>query len=161
MLRPSLILIYKIHKIILNCAGKQLIKNGCDFCMMSIPCACSITADDFYIQPAFTHCKTNNNITKIYPVNLILMQHFFAQEKLALMQANSTLNNQIEVNIPKFHIYNHSFSTFLANDKKTHLNLSKMVQIAKQDGVIFQNLEEPLLEDMINIKAIWPDLNGI
>lgn len=49
----------------------------------------------------------------------------------------------------------------MANDKKTHLNLSKIVQIAKQDGVIFQNLEEPLLEGMINIKAIWPDLNGI
>lgn len=89
------------------------------------------------------------------------MQHFFAQEKLALIQANSTFNNQKEVNIPKFHIYNHAFSTFLANDKKTHLNLSKIVQIAKQDGVIFQNVEEPLLEGMINIKAIWSDLNGI
>jgi len=43
----------------------------------------------------------------------------------------------MQTSTPQFHIYNHSFSAFLAADQQMHLNLSKMVQSAKQDSVIF------------------------
>ena len=36
-----------------------------------------------------------------------------------------------------------------------------MAKIAKKEGVIFQNLAEPLLDGKIDINNNWPDLNGI
>lgn len=162
-LSSSSVLVYQTHKIILNCNGKQKIEKGCSFCIFKLPCACSVTTDDMILPPTLTQCKNSiDNITKVFPVNLILLQHFFNQEQLKFIQADSTFSREIHVdNLPQFKLYNHSFSAFLANDQKMHLNLSKMVERTKNDKIIFENLAEPLLEGLIDVTSSWPDLNGI
>ena len=36
-----------------------------------------------------------------------------------------------------------------------------MAQTTKKNAMIFQSSSEPMLEGLIDIKADWPDLNGI
>ncbi|CAC5392153.1 unnamed protein product [Mytilus coruscus] len=73
-LTQSSVVIYKTPQLNMDCNGKQVIKQGCDFCIIQIPCRCSILTTNFYIQPSFTNCKTSHNITTIYPINLALLQ---------------------------------------------------------------------------------------
>lgn len=82
-------------------------------------------------------------------------------EQLLDISGNTTFDKILQIDIPQFKIYNHSFSNFLVNDYKNHLNLTKMAETAKQEGVIFQHLSEPLLEGEISVKSAWPDLNGM
>ncbi|XP_052076736.1 uncharacterized protein LOC127714723 isoform X1 [Mytilus californianus] len=160
-LTQSSVVIYKTTQLNMDCNGKQIIKQGCDFCIIQIPCRCSILTTNLYIPPSFTNCKTSNNITTIYPINLALLQQFFNAEQLKDIQPNSTFSTLPNIAIPNFKMYNHSFSTFLSNDKRDHLSLTKMAEATKQEGMVFHNLAEPLLEGIINVKDNWPDLNGI
>lgn len=49
----------------------------------------------------------------------------------------------------------------MAADQKAHLNLTKMVQVAKKDQIIFKSLAEPLLNGNIEINSSWPSVNDI
>lgn len=84
-----------------------------------------------------------------------MLQHFFEPDQLLKINGNSTVPSALDVYVPQFNMYNHSFSTFLANDYKDHLSLSKMAQVTLED------LSEPLLEGLINVNSNWPDFNGI
>jgi len=52
-------------------------------------------------------------------------------------------------------------SNVLADDMKSHLNLTKMVEIAKNDNIVFKTLAEPILEGQVPIQSTWPDLSDI
>lgn len=52
-------------------------------------------------------------------------------------------------------------SNILADDMKNHLNLSKMVEIAKNDNIVFKTLAEPILDGQLAIQSDWSDFNGI
>lgn len=56
-------------------------------------------------------------------------------------------------------MFTYPYNQLLAADQKAHLNLSKMVQVAKKDQVIFKSLAEPLLEGNIEISSSWPNVN--
>ena len=58
-------------------------------------------------------------------------------------------------------MFTYSYNQLLAADQKAHLNLSKMVQVAKKDQVIFKSLAEPLLEGNIEISSSWPNTSDI
>lgn len=136
-LKNSVILFYKTPKLFFNCNGKELVKPGCHFCVKTVPCKCSITANNIYFPPFLTHCKTSDNITTVFPVNLTLMQQFFSADILSNINGSTTFDQILNVDIPKFKIYNHSFSSCLVDDKSSHLNVTKMAQTAKNDGIIF------------------------
>lgn len=72
----------------------------------------------------------------------------------------STFKQQLNIEMPSFNLYNHSFSNLLSYDKKYHVSLKEMAKVTKKDGIIFQTLAEPLAEGLVDIKGNWPDLNG-
>ena len=77
-LNPNTILLYRTPVLSLECNNEQKMVSGCDFCIMKFPCMCSVTKSQFYLQPRLTACQnTTNNITKLHPLNLALLQQFF------------------------------------------------------------------------------------
>ena len=59
----------------------------------------------------------------------------------------------LNIQIPSFKFYNHSFTKFLSDDTKYHLSLKKITGATKKDSMVFQTLAEPLLEGLINIRS--------
>ncbi|CAC5373752.1 unnamed protein product [Mytilus coruscus] len=153
-LKSSAIVVYKIPQISIDCSGKQIIHEGCDFCIMNIPCQCSIATKLLNYPPSITSCKRSNNITVVHPINLALLQQFFTSKQLTEINGSSTFVEKMNINVPDFKIYNHSYSSFLVRDQKEHLSLKKMAKVAKKEGVIFQDLAEPLLDGQIDIASI-------
>ncbi|CAC5410655.1 unnamed protein product [Mytilus coruscus] len=156
-LKSSAIVVYKIPQILIDCSGKQIIHEGCDFCIMNIPYQCSIATKLLNYPPSITSCKRSINITVVHPINLALLQQFFTSKQLTETNGSSTFVEKMNINVPDFKIYNHSYSSFLVKDQKEHLSLKKMAKVAKKEGVIFQDLAEPLLDGQI--ESNWPNLN--
>lgn len=161
-LSATSVLIYNSFNLVIDCPKYQDIKHGCSMCVMTLPCQCSITTKHWYFPPRLVKCHKQLNKTEVFhPINLALLQQFFNESKLISLAADSVFSKQVNVLLPMFNMYNHSFQERVVADQKLHLNMKKMVQAAKNDEQIFQSLTEPLLEGEINVKSVWPDTNGI
>ena len=146
----SEILVYQSDLLEFDCKnGKRMIK-GCNFCKLVVPCECSISTSQMYLSPRLASCHNKTqNITKLHPINLALLQQFFDTPTLSNMSGDSLFEDMPEIDVPQFQLYNHTMSNVLADDTKKHLSLKKMANKAKQDAVIFQSLTEPLLNGEI------------
>lgn len=161
-LNPSSLILYQTPLLSMQCGNEHKMLKGCDFCIIKVPCQCSFTTPNFFLAPRLTTChNTSRDVTKVHPVNLALMQNFFDNSKLEHIFADTTFSSPINMSIPNFKLYNHDMHNIMADDKQSHLSLSRMAEAAKKDAKIFQSLAEPLLDGQISIQTQWPDLNAI
>ena len=169
LLKPNIIeltatsaLVYNSGNLVLNCPKEQTIVPGCTFCVVHIPCRCSLSTDTLYFLPRLVDCyNSSETMTMVHPVNLALLQEFFDETKLMNIFGDTTFPKPINLSVPEFQFYNHSFSSIVANDQKAHLSLKKIAKAVKNDQKIFKTLAEPLIDGVITISADWPDLNAI
>ena len=161
-LSSTSILLYNTMKVTLNCPQQTKVVPGCMFCLLTIPCKCSVSTDDWYFPPRLVNCyNKNKQISTVHPVNLALLQEFFDESKLSNILGNSMFSNPVNFSVPNFKFYNHSFNEFLVADAQSHLNLKKMAKAAKKDEKVFKSLAEPLLDGRIEIQPTWPNVDSI
>lgn len=161
-LTSNTLLIYRTPLLSMECHNKHKMVTGCDFCIFSLPCRCSVSSNDFYIIPKLGSChKQTDNITIMHPVNLALLQHFFDNSFVENILADTTFKTVLNVSVPDLKFYDHEMSNVIANDNKAHLSLRKMAEVAKKDGTIFKTLTEPLLDGEIKINSDWPETSDI
>ncbi|CAC5398190.1 unnamed protein product [Mytilus coruscus] len=123
---------------------------------------CSVSTDFLYLPPRLGKCQNHSDsITTLHPVNLALIEHFFSPETYNSIMGDTTFAQPIDLTIPNFHIYNHTFSNILAQDKQYHLSLKRMAQAASKEETIFTSLSEPLVDGELPVSSDWPDRNGI
>jgi hypothetical protein len=132
--------------------------DGCDFSIITIPCHCKIQTSTNKFLPNLADCNSlqSNNITKLHPVNLALLQHFFSEKALSEIIPNSTFPNPTDIKLPSFKIYQHNMEKMLVDDKSIDLNLQKIIKRVKKD-VIYSDLTETLLDGEISLQTNWPN----
>ncbi|XP_071092604.1 uncharacterized protein [Haliotis cracherodii] len=159
----SKLLVYNSPLLTLTCPDGQRIITGCSFCMIKLPCLCSISTQDLTFPAHLGTCQnlTHQDITYLHPVNLALLQHFFEDSTLDTVAGKTLYNEPVNVKIPDFHFYTHQFAKVIANDHKDHLSLKRMATSVKKNEVIFQSLTDSLLDGQINVKSSWFDLSSI
>ena len=158
----SSVVVYRSPILSMECSKQHKMVKGCDYCILSLPCRCSIITEKAFFPPRLTSCHNKgDNITKLHPFNLVLLQEFFDNSKIQNVFADTTYANPLNVTVPNFKIYKHDMHQVIANDKNDHLSLSRMTDQVKNDQVIFQSLTEPLLEGQLTIEPQWPDFNAI
>lgn len=83
----------------------------------------------------------------IHPVNLILLQHIFGDDKTEDILPNSKFSKALNITVKSFKLFDHKFKSMVAKDEKINLNLKKMIDHAKEDKVIYQDLPEPFIDN--------------
>ena len=169
VLKPSVeeifhntLLVYKTKTLAFDCQSYHKIVKGCNFCLIQTPCMCSVSTDSFFIPKKVEQCQNHtDDITILHPVNLALIQQFFSAESYNTIVGDTTFTTPVDITLPHFYIFNHTFSNVIAQDKKLHLSLKRIAQATLQDKKIFTSLSEPLLDGEISIDDSWPDTNGI
>lgn len=154
------ILVYKTKVLEFDCQTGKRMQPGCDFCIVHVPCGCSVSTSNMYLPPRLSQCH-NNTQSNIHPVNLALLQQFFNGSLLQNVNGNSLFENPLKIEVPKFTIYNHSMSKIMADDRKSHLSLQKMAKAASQESVVFKSLTDSLLAGSISLEDTWPSSNDI
>ena len=160
----SKICIYQTLSFTLRCRDNDKRMKGCNYCMMTIPCQCTVIGNNIQFDQKIILCNNETrDTTTLYPVNIAVIQQFFNDSQLRKVLADASFNNSIDIKIPPFKIYEHKMSNIFAeDDSKYSLNLRKMANRAKKDQVIFSNLAESLVEGEVEIDDDdWPKTNDI
>ena len=145
-LNESHFLMVNISIVTLSCPLRTHILNGCSYCIIQVPCNCSIFTEEFSLPKRHTKCHSfNNTMSVMHPVNLILLHKFFGLKAISNITADMTFPTPLNVSVKPFLYFNHEFSKLVANDQRAHLNLDRAVARAKENKVIFQDLAEPFL----------------
>ncbi|XP_062585333.1 uncharacterized protein LOC134246997 [Saccostrea cucullata] len=160
---PSHILLYQTTTLALDCSNGQKIIKGCSFCVMKIPCRCSVSSNNLYLPPRLGKCNNNTDkISILHPINLVLLQQFFDQNSHSDIFGDAIFEEFIQVKLPNFIIFNHSFSQYVANDKNQHLSLKRIAQAVKRDGKVFKTLTDSMIAGQVEFAVDnWPDTSGI
>ena len=146
LLNQTHFLIYNISQINLQCSDGIKNINGCFFCILMLPCNCSLRTEHYYIPEKWTGCHNqNNNVSRIHPINLAILQEYFHAEKLKRVSSHSTFPVPLNISIPNFKLHASNISEIVANDGQAHLNLKKMIELSKKNKVIFSSLAEALI----------------
>jgi len=143
-------LLINMSSVTLQCKNKQPEQIGCHYCIIQLPCNCTLLSTKYVIMPRFTNCfNTQVDVTISHPVNLILLQKFFGDTAIQSISPNSTFPKPLNVSLKPFVFFKHDFSKLATNDQKDHLNLDKMVTAAKEDKVIYDSMVDPILDSDI------------
>lgn len=168
-LKPHLIqisdtelLVYQTPSLTMQCQSKLSELDGCNFCILNIPCHCTVLTETNKFLPHVASCdSTMQNVTTLHPVNLALLQHFFSEDTIATIMANTTFKNVVDVKVPNFKLYKHKMQDVLANDKVIDLSLKQVIKRTEEDNKIYSNLAESLINGEIQLENPWPTLNDI
>ena len=123
-LNQSHFLVINITSLSLHCpTGPQEIP-ACHYCILRIPCNCSISSPEFFLSERFTGCHDSHLTTTVmHPVNLILLHKFFGPSVNSHIMANSTFSAPLNISIKPFKLFNHKFQNTVGNDEKNTLKL--------------------------------------
>ena len=90
------------------------IQKGCSFCLIQIPCLCSIKTNSLFIPAKVSNCNNNTDTSTIlHPVNLALIQHFFSVDTYNSIMGDTTFTKPFDMTLPRIQMFNHSFSNFI------------------------------------------------
>ena len=154
-------LLTNIPEVTIKCPKSTVKTPGCKYCIQNIPCLCTIRTTTITYHPKLINCQENQQaITRLYPVNLALLQSFFGSEQVKSYLGDTYFKNMVNVSVPDFKLYKHKFNYILASDQIDHLSFIKIVTAAKSNEKMFQNLAETLLDGQIELDLNWPDVNG-
>lgn len=95
-------------------------------------------------------------------MNLALLQQCFHKDSHLTIFGDTIFEELVHIKIPDFHILNHSFCKFLANDKEQHLSLKRIAKAVKHDGKVFKTLAEFMIAGRVDFAVdSWPDTSDI
>ena len=64
----------------MSCMDKITKSTGCKFCLIALPCHCSLKLDHIPIPNRITNCVNNDILARSFPVNLAVLHNFFEDE---------------------------------------------------------------------------------
>ena len=80
---PTSVLLTNIPEVTIKCPNSTVKTPGCKHCIQNIPCLCTIRTPTITYHPKLVNCQENQQaITRLYPVNLALLQSFFGSEQV-------------------------------------------------------------------------------
>ena len=96
-----------------------------------------ITNEDHFSSHVSCCNDKPTNFTKLHPVNLALLQHFFDESRLSHILGNTTFSNPVNILLPNFTIYKNTMDHIVASDQRSHLSLKKMAARVKRNKILF------------------------
>ena len=146
-LTENKVLISNSSHITLSCKETWKRVKACNYCVMEIPCQCSLKTDNFYMPPMLRSCgNISKSVSKLHPVNLALLQYFHNSENHNFIFGDTLFETVFDPKIPPIKIYNSQYKRFITQDKKEHLNLKEVVEATKRNEEIYENSADALLQ---------------
>ena len=150
-------LIYNISTLTLQCENASTVVDGCAFCILKLPCNCEVTTEQYYLPQRWDGCHHDSTtISKVHPINLALLQEYFEEKELKNITSETTFDTAINITTPPFKIFNHGISEIIANNKHSHMNLQKMINMSKQNKLMFTSLADSMFNKASYIQEPFP-----
>ena len=126
-LNEGSLLLTDIKEVIINCNGKVQKKAGCKFCVIKLPCFCSLLADTFRVSERIQNCQENSEISYYNGNNLAVLQYFFNDSLVKSAMADHEFSTKIRFNIPSLKLDN-KLDEFIGEDRKINMDLTLLTK---------------------------------
>jgi len=148
VLKPTIIYLDEQHMHVsaieefqLYCDSKLQNVTGCQLCIYTVPCGCAVMYSDSAIPATVSKCLIGiSSVTKLHGFNMIVLQQFFTPLQLGSLLGSTALEQEREVELPSFMMYEHSQQQHLAADQKYQYDLTKPANLTKQDILAYHSL---------------------
>lgn len=158
------LLLSNVNKVSVTCTnGHVQTLTGCKFCVIKRPpCSCYLFADFITIPPKIKGCsKRHKSVSKLYTVNLGLLQMFFSSAQLKDLAADTLLDDPLNVSIPHFHFVNNKYSSIVAQERQNQLSLNTIVEQTKQQNAVFQSMSDLIMAGHVKSTSFGTSMNEI
>ena len=162
--QPGLALLSNIQEVIITCRNQVRRKIGCQFCLMHIPCECTLLADNIQIAPRLTACMDEPDNSQSFPVNVALLEQFFNESTLAEINSHKVYSDPVVYSIPHLHIEDRSFEEALEKNARLDADLKHIVKKMKRAEKIYRNRPSITMEDLMdtsNDMSAWPHIVAV
>ena len=121
----------------------------CQFCIISLPCACSLKGDTFFLPPSISNCDNTTEVKTKHSVNLPALYEFYQDYKsIYNITIHQTYSYPVMAQIPKIRVIDSKFDHVVDREKVVSLSLSKIALNVKNDEKIFSDKASQLQDDL-------------
>jgi hypothetical protein len=164
--QSGLVLLSNVTEVILTCRREVIKKPGCMYCVYTIPCECSLVADEFQIPARLTACTDLQDIETqvVYPVNIAILQQFFNSSDIKHILADSLFSEPITYTIPNLEIAEKAFQKDLEQGSKLDADLKTITAKMKNSEKVYRQLSSYAFDDQwLNEPDLtqWPTILGL
>ena len=141
------LLLTHISDLIFTCNRRVLKRPGCTFCILVVPCFCSLLAGPFSFSPRLAACQERSDISiETNPgVNLALLQKFFNDSRLSTSNADKWYGKKIPYSIPPLHIITNKYEASAQRDHKLKMDLNSITNHMKQRKPVYRTALDAFL----------------
>ena len=120
----------------------------------SFDCHCEkILADEFRIVADLTNCNISANISTIfniqYAINLAYLTHYFENDELYNLSAQSLLNHTVEIRLPDLAVADRILDQDFAHEADAAFDMEMIIKNTKQSSVVHDNLAHFLFNQLV------------
>ena len=136
------LLLTHIPELIFTCHNVVTKKPGCSFCLLKLPCFCSVLAGDFSFSPRLASCQDTSAVTMVPSpgINLALLQHFFNDSSVAETNADKWYLSKVPYSIPPLRIASSdSFQQHAKTDQKLRMSLRDVTNHMKTGKAVYRS----------------------
>lgn len=156
------LLVFNMSVISLTCQTRQSFQMiGCFYCIIKYPCLCSIQTNSAYFPERIQTCERNFTlaITKYYPVNLALLNHFFGHTDL--LTGSTLLKIPLNITLPELKFYHNNLTSQFSEDTQLSLSLRHLADAAKINKLIYKSITDKIIDGDIDTSFIrWTNSIG-
>ena len=134
----------------------------CPQCIHKIPCHCTLNTTEMYLPAPLTDCSeadcsvsdcsaeefdrqhNSSRLPLTHVTNLAVLEHFFSEETLDNLAADTMLNTWVSAILPNITLFKHNYSSSLAAIEDTEFHLAKTLNLSLTRKVAFRSMAEYL-----------------
>lgn len=135
---------------VMQCTGQNSQRiASCGFCVISLPCQCSLVAGDFSVPAHISDCKQHTNgISKLYPINLPAMALLQSDNFVKAGGLSKIFTHEPVVSLPDFELEERKWDKTVQLDNAYHLDYKKMALAIKNDEKLYKTRSDQLADSV-------------
>ena len=96
-------------------------------------------------SPRFQNCQNGSSISRVYPVNLALLEEIYKPETYEHLTADTLFKEVTSVNAINMTVYENRYQHLMDSNKRAQLSLKSVVERAKKNQAIYKYLSDPIM----------------
>ena len=134
-----------------TCSGNNPISmKACQFCIVNLPCWCSVKSESFYLPPSVSQCDNEtDNVVIGHSVNLAALYKFYSKSKvLANISSHKTFILPVSAEIPEINVINKNFDRVVEKEADVQLSLHKVADNVENHKFLYQDKASYLFDNL-------------
>jgi len=112
--------------------------SSCQSCVLSLPPNHYLESHEYFVSPVL-HSLSENTSEK-HVTNLAYLYQFFDADIVRVIPAHDYYPDPVKIVTPNFFIYEHKLSERVATSEQFRVDLTRVAQSVKNDGIILNSL---------------------